>query len=115
VGQWLAARKERAAGDRSGDSGSTRGGSGERQPTSAASTPSRPKKLGYHDQREWEGIEAAVLTAEERLKAAEEALADPAVATDASRLQKRIAEAKEAREEVDRLYARWAELEEKRG
>ena len=115
VGQWLAARKERATGDRPGDSGSTGGGSGERQPTSAASTPSRPKKLAYHDQREWEGIEAAVLTAEERLKAAEEALADPAVATDASRLQKRIAEAKEAREEVDRLYARWAELEEKRG
>ena len=58
-------------------------------------------------------MEAAVLEAEVRLGAADAALVDPAVATDAAALQERAGAAAAARAEVERLYARWAELEAK--
>ena len=73
----------------------------------------RAKKLSYREQQEWDGMEAAVLAAEERLDAADAALEDPSVATDAAALQQRATAAAAARAEVERLYARWAELEAK--
>ena len=71
------------------------------------------KKLGYIEQRELEGIEAAVLAAEERMAEAERLAHDPAVAADASALQQRFAELAASQAEVERLYTRWAELEAK--
>ena len=82
-------------------------------PAAAPPPKSRAKKLSYREQQEWDGMEAAVLAAEERLGAADAALEDPAVATDAAALQQRAAAAATARAEVERLYARWAELEAK--
>ena len=38
---------------------------------------------------------------------------DPAIASDAAMLQRRLAELEDLQTEVDRLYARWAALEEK--
>jgi ATP-binding cassette subfamily F protein uup len=38
---------------------------------------------------------------------------DPAIASDASRLMNAHAELEEAQNDVDQLYARWAELEKK--
>jgi len=73
----------------------------------------RPKRLSYKDQREYDGIEAAVHTAESRLAAATAAASDPAIAADAALLQQRFADVTAAQSEVDRLYARWAELEAK--
>ena len=106
VDQWLAARREPAS----------------REPAAAAAAqaapapaPARARKLGYREQQEWDGMEAAVLAAEERLAAAEAAVGEPAVATDAAALQERVAEEAAARGEVERLYARWAELEAKLG
>jgi hypothetical protein len=58
-------------------------------------------------------MEDAVLAAEERMAAAERAVADPAVATDPEALQERTLELDAARREVERLYERWAALEEK--
>jgi ATP-binding cassette subfamily F protein uup len=75
---------------------------------------SKGKRLSYTDQREWEGIEAKVLAAEERLAEARRRAEDPSIATDAAALQRRLNEAEAAGSEVDRLYARWAELEAKR-
>ncbi|HEY0787174.1 MAG TPA: ABC-F family ATP-binding cassette domain-containing protein, partial [Thermoanaerobaculia bacterium] len=75
----------------------------------------KAKRLSYHEQREWDAMEATLLEAESRLERAREAAHDPAVASDAAALQARFAELAEAQGEVDRLYARWAELEEKRG
>jgi len=72
------------------------------------------RRLSYLEQREWDGIEAAVLEAEARVAAAHERANDPSIATDAVLLQKRLSELGELRAQVDRLYARWAELEEKR-
>ncbi|GFK95898.1 ABC transporter ATP-binding protein uup [Fundidesulfovibrio magnetotacticus] len=83
-----------------------------------AEPPRRParrpaKKLTYKEERELEGMEAAIGEAEAALAAREEELADPAVAHVASELEARLIRRDEAQAEVDRLYARWAELEDK--
>jgi ATP-binding cassette subfamily F protein uup len=102
VEQWLAARETAVAAERA-------------LVAPAAAEPAAPRprarKLSYREQQEWDGMEAALLAAEERLAAAEAAVADPAVATDAGALQERVAVAQGARSEVERLYKRWAELE----
>ena len=71
------------------------------------------KKLTYLEQREYEQMEQALLDAEERLAEARSRVEDPTVAADANALQERFAELAAAQAEVDRLYARWSELEEK--
>jgi ATP-binding cassette subfamily F protein uup len=73
------------------------------------------KKLSYHEQREWEGMEAGILVAETAVEAARTAAEDPAVATDAAELMARHDRLVAAEQRVADLYARWAELEAKRG
>jgi ATP-binding cassette subfamily F protein uup len=86
---------------------------------SASKLPSSPKpskdakKLTYKEQQEWDRMEAAIEQAEKRLAAAQEAVADPAVASDPKALQERCETMEKARVEVERLFARWAELEGK--
>ena len=75
----------------------------------------RPKRLGYREQREWDGMEAAILAAELAVEACQLAVDDPAIASDPTALQERYAALEAARADVDRLYARWAELEAKQG
>jgi len=71
------------------------------------------KKLTWKEQREWDGMEQAILTVELRLGDAQTRLEDPSVASDPGELQRRLAAVEEAQAEVERLYARWAELEAK--
>ncbi len=73
----------------------------------------RTKRLGFLEQREWNGMEQAILDAEAAMEACQKAADDPAIAADAVALQERHAALAAARAEVDRLYARWAELEAK--
>jgi ABC transport system ATP-binding/permease protein len=73
----------------------------------------RSKRLGYLDQREWDGMEEAILEAEAAADAARRAAEDPAIAADAAALRERYAALEKARASVERLYARWAELEAK--
>ena len=73
----------------------------------------KPRKLGYLEQREWDEMEARILGAEARLEACREAAAHPGVAADHQALGERIEALNAAQAEVDRLYARWAELEGK--
>jgi len=75
---------------------------------------SSKKKLSYLEAREFSSIEKRVESAEELLQASREVVEDPAVATDAVRLQAALAALDEAQSAVDTLYARWAELEAKR-
>jgi ATP-binding cassette subfamily F protein uup len=82
-------------------------------PPRAAAPPPVAKKLTYKEKREWEGMEAAIAAAEARAAAAETALHDPKIAADAGELQTRSTAAIAARSEVERLFARWAELEGK--
>ncbi|HZD49555.1 MAG TPA: ABC-F family ATP-binding cassette domain-containing protein [Silvibacterium sp.] len=83
----------------------------ERVPAAAAT--SSKKKLSYLEAREWAGIEDRIGEAEGRLAAARATVEDPTVATDAARLVEALVEQEKAQEEVDSLYARWAELEAK--
>lgn len=71
----------------------------------------RPKRLGYLEQREWEGMERAILDAESAMAACRRAAEDPSIASDPVALQARYAALEAARADVDRLYSRWAELE----
>jgi ATP-binding cassette subfamily F protein uup len=71
------------------------------------------KRRGYLEQREWDGMEAAIVEAETALEASRRAAEDPTIASDPAALQARYAAVEAARAEVDRLYARWAELEAK--
>jgi ATP-binding cassette subfamily F protein uup len=107
--QWEAARDVEA------ELPKARPSAGKRAATSAESqdAPNRPRKLGYQDQREWDAMESRILEAEARLEAAQAAAADPSVASDHQALQARLEELAAAQLEVERLYARWAELEAK--
>jgi ATP-binding cassette subfamily F protein uup len=100
--QWEAARAARAPSPRA-QTGA---------PPTLAPRP-RTKRLGYLDQREWEGMERAVLDAESAAEACRQAAEDPGVAADPAALQVRYAALEAARAEVARLYTRWAELEAK--
>ena len=73
----------------------------------------KAKRLGYLEQREFDAMEENVLAAEDRLALAKTRAEDPAIASDAAALQERFAALAEAQAEVERLYARWAELEAK--
>ncbi len=83
------------------------------RPSTPRASRSGARRLTYLEQREWDGMEAAVPDAEARLTEARRRAEDPAIATDAGLLQKRHSEIVELQAEVDRLYARWAELDEK--
>jgi ATP-binding cassette subfamily F protein uup len=74
---------------------------------------SHKHKLSYHEQREWDAIEENVLKAEMMLASCQTSLEDPAVVCNAAALQERLGAMETAREEVERLYQRWAELESK--
>ncbi len=71
------------------------------------------KKLSYLEAREYASIESTVEAAENSLRIKQSALNDPAIMSDAPRLQIALHEVQEAQQKVDQLYARWAELEEK--
>lgn len=79
------------------------------------STPSVPtqKKFSYLEAREYADIEQRVTEAEQRLKNKRAALEDPAIASDGPMLIAAHTEMEAAQEDVDTLYARWAELQEK--
>jgi ATP-binding cassette subfamily F protein uup len=86
-------------------------------PRTTGRVASRPapasKRLGYHEQREWDGMEQAILEAERLVATCQRAADDPAITSDPTALQERYAALEAARAEVDRLYSRWAELEAK--
>jgi ATP-binding cassette subfamily F protein uup len=69
------------------------------------------KKLGFKDQREWEGIEGRIAAAEAALAALEAECARPEVAVNGTRLVELHADIDRQRATIDGLYARWAELE----
>jgi ATP-binding cassette subfamily F protein uup len=73
------------------------------------------KKLSYMEAREYATLEERISQAEQALRAAREAAEDPAISSDAPRLLNAHQELEQAQKLVDELYARWAELEAKRG
>jgi ABC transport system ATP-binding/permease protein len=83
------------------------------EPRAAAARSST--RLGYIEQRELDGMEAAIEAAEARRATAEVALVDPAIYVDARQSKEAQVEHERAIAEVERLYARWQELSERSG
>jgi ATP-binding cassette subfamily F protein uup len=79
-------------------------------PVTSASRPGA-RKLSYREQQEWDRMEEAIQDAEAAVARAESAVSDPSVAADHVRLSERLRVLADAQAEVERLYARWAELE----
>ena len=73
------------------------------------------KKLSYLEAREYAGIEQRIADAEQVLESKRTELDNPAIVSDASRLVAAHAEVEAAQKNLDTLYARWAELEDKAG
>jgi ATP-binding cassette subfamily F protein uup len=86
-----------------------------REDRAAPAQASAKKKLSYIEQREWEQIETRILEAEAELERHQSALQDPQIASDGVELQRTYGLLQAAQARVDGLYARWAELEAKRG
>jgi len=82
----------------------------EKQPKRSA----RPKSgLSYHEKKEYAEMEERLLAAEERVDSLQAQLNDPAVAADHEKLNATYEAHREAQAELDRLFARWEELERK--
>jgi ATP-binding cassette subfamily F protein uup len=103
---WQAERKQAAE-------ASTRAAT--RTSAVADTASSSKKKLSYLEAREYAEIEHRVAEAELILDAKRVQLDDPAIASDGPRLVEAHAELEAAQDIVDTLYARWAELEKKKG
>jgi ATP-binding cassette subfamily F protein uup len=100
--QWEASRRERTATPP------------RPRPAPAPAAKPPPKRFTWAEQREWDGMEAAILAAEERLAACQAAARNPSIATRAEELTTRWRDVHEAQTAVDQLFARWAELDAKR-
>jgi ATP-binding cassette subfamily F protein uup len=84
-------------------------------PTPSAPPPAARKKLSYNEQREFDGMEAAIAAAEKKAADLDARLNDPKLLADHAAYAKACDAAGAAHAEVARLYARWEELEAKRG
>jgi ATP-binding cassette subfamily F protein uup len=71
------------------------------------------KKLSYLEAREYAGIEQRIADAEQVLQTKRVELEDPAIASDGPKLLAAHAAMEAAQKDLDALYERWAELEEK--
>ena len=71
-------------------------------------------RLSYHEQREWDGMEARILAAEQALAARQQDVEAAGRGTDHVWLQESCRALQAAQEAVEKLYGRWQELETKR-
>ena len=107
--QWEVWQRAQLRGTANLSSGTKRAAtSGDAAPASSR------KKLSYHEVRELETIEERISEADKILEARRAALEDPAVTSDPAGLKTACIEMDEAQNDLDRLYARWAELEKKK-
>jgi ATP-binding cassette subfamily F protein uup len=90
-----------------------RGAAGAAPRAAPARKATSTKRLGYHEQREWEQMEAAILGAEEALEASSPGSTTRRSSPTPPR-SPALRRHGEARTRVDALYARWAELDAKR-
>ncbi len=73
----------------------------------------RKKRRSWKEEQEWKGMEAAILSAEDGASKIEQELCDPESARKlGAGLPDRMQALERTKREVERLYARWAELSE---
>jgi ATP-binding cassette subfamily F protein uup len=103
--QWETWQAERKRSQNESESKSAPG-------SSAPQVPAQ-KKLSYLEAREYAGIEQRITDAEQKLQSKRTAFEDPAIASDGPKLVAAHAEMEAAQRDLDTLYARWSELQEK--
>lgn len=81
---------------------------------SPVSTKTESKKLTFKEQKEWEGMEAAILKTEEEISVLHLKLLDPFVQTDAEQSLALYTELAERQKKLEELFERWQLLEQKR-
>jgi ATP-binding cassette subfamily F protein uup len=110
VEQWLTAY-ERATAERTkaAPPRATRPAAPRPAPSSA-----KARKLSYREQQEWESMESAILVAEE-VVVQRQAEVERCAGAGHVALRDACRALEEAQREVERLYARWQELESRRG
>ena len=86
-----------------------------RSPQASERPTQSPKKLSYVEAREYATIEERISDAEQVLQRKRAELENPAIASDGTKLVAAQAAMEEAQKDLDALYARWAELDEKAG
>jgi ATP-binding cassette subfamily F protein uup len=69
------------------------------------------KRLSYKEQRELEGMEAKIHSLEESLVARQRRMEEPEIMSDHVKLRACCEELEAVQTELNRLYARWEELE----
>jgi ATP-binding cassette subfamily F protein uup len=82
--------------------------------TTPDATPTKRVKMSYNEKKELQQMEETILEAETHLEECQEAVANPDIASDAALLQEWYEKLQQAEAEVERLYARWTELEQKK-
>ena len=76
--------------------------------------PRDPRRLTYKEQQELAGMETAITLADDSLRAVEKAIHAPGFYNqEHTAVQETLSRLKTAKEEVERLYARWQELEDR--
>ena len=73
-----------------------------------------PGRLSYMDQREYDQIEEAITNEESRVELLQDRMTLPEIVSNPDELTECWQELQEAQAEVERLYNRWDELEEKK-
>lgn len=81
--------------------------------SSAPAAQTRAIKLSYMEQREADGMEERIHLAEAQLGEVEKQLNDAAVVSDGARVQQLLSSQSALQAEIEALYSRWAELEDK--
>ena len=88
-------------------------GSTNSKPKESQKKLSQKKKLSYHEQREFDQMEARILEAEEAVETCQQYLADPEIASNGPELASAMEKLKQAEKIAEKLYQRWSELEAK--
>ena len=105
VAQWREASKDAKRADESAKEEAT--------PRPAPKRPVPKAGLTYHERQEFESMEERVLAAEARVDELEAQLTAPDVAADHEKLHEAYEAHREAQADLERLFARWEELERK--
>jgi len=109
--QWEAWQRSQLAAGKSNRSVETQSPSGS---ANAAKESLTKKKLSYKETRELDTIEQRIADAERELQTKHDVFLDPAIMSDPARLHAVSMEMDAAQKTIDQLYARWAELEQKK-
>jgi ATP-binding cassette subfamily F protein uup len=111
LSQWEAAQGKQ--GEAAGGKAVAKSAAPVERTDTAKKPPPGLRRLTYMEQREWEQIEAKIVEAEEVLHAAQREMDDPKVLADRNRLDAVCRRVESAQANVQKLYARWEELETK--